>query len=367
MIPLAVRRGTYVLTSTLDGTSANGYLDSEPAAQVQRAFLKLPEALASVGARPESLVSIAISVEDEQIVPHVDALWRAFFGEGGAPARRITRMTLPPGHFANVAAVAVAGANRAAVAPLPGMPPGLAPAGARAGALFVSSAVEGRRADGTFPADAGDEIAQAFDNACALVAAAGGTPDDIVHFWAFAAPGIVASDFTPSWLARFPHDGRRPARKTFLGAPLAGPARVTLQATACIGGGERANFEVPWVRHKDPLPMAARVGDLFMSSGLLPNVPDPDAPNGMGPIPPSLGEQLDQSFASLEALLAAQGAALASVAHFGAVLLDEADLPAVRAAIVARFAADRVPALQWWSLPLASPLQVVQLFATAVV
>jgi enamine deaminase RidA (YjgF/YER057c/UK114 family) len=367
MIPLAVRRGAYVFTSTLDGENENGFMDTEPLAQLEAAFGKLPGALASVGAKPSELVAITIAIADDEYAAVAAELWRSIFGErGGGPAARITTMALPFGHLVHIFGTAIVGASRQSVPPPAGMPDGTFAGAARCGDLCVTSALDGRRADGSYPTAIDDEIAQAFDNVAACVIAAGGTSDDLLHYWAFAAPGIVAGDFTQSWLARFPLAGQRPARKTFLNAPLIGPARVVLQATALIGGGARSNYEVPWVRHKDPLPMAARIGDLFMSSGLLPNVPDPEAATGIGPIPPTLEEQLVQSIATLAALLAERGGHLSDVACIGAVLKDYTDLPRVNAFLCERFGTERMPAVQLWSLPLAVPEQVVQLFATAV-
>lgn len=344
MIPPAARRGDYAFTSTLD------------------AFDQLLPALASVGLGLDDIVQVNISVADAEQRAGINAPWRALFGKPESwPALRMTQMTMPPGVPMQIQATAVAaGGGRKAI-----LAAGVG--GSRVGDLFVTSSVSGRKADGSLPTELKDEIAQALDNVCALVKDAGGSPDDLLHFWAFAVDGVVATDFTPSWLARFPTDGNRPARKTFLRATLSGPERVTFQATAKIGGGKRANQEVPWVKHSDPLPMAARIGNLLMTSGILGNKPDANAPNGLGPLDPTIGGQLDDTFANLDALLVAQNAKMTDVVHFGAILPNYADLGTLQHAITSRFPPDRTPALQLWNMPLAAANQKLQLFATAVI
>ena len=344
MIPPAVRRNEYVFTSTLDGAAAGGELDSRTEVQLQRAFEKLPAALASAGAMLDEVVQVGVYLAEWQAAPLIDGPWRALFGDDGdAPARRITQMFMPPGHRAQIQATAAAGKR-----------------------LFVTPSVDGRDADGTLPADAGDEIDRALGKVCDLVAAAGGTTGDLLHFWAFAADGVVAGDFTPSWLRRFPNAGDRPARKTFLRAPLRGDERITLQATALIGAGRRSNHEVPGVRHRDPLPMGARLGNLFMSSGILANASDPNDPEGLGPLGETLADQLRNAFGTLERLLTDQGGSLRNVAHLGALVNQYDYVPALHQAMAERFATADMPALQLWSLPMASPQQMIQLFATAV-
>jgi enamine deaminase RidA (YjgF/YER057c/UK114 family) len=344
MIPPAARRGDYAFTSTLD------------------AFDQLLPALASVDLGLADIVQVNISVADAEQRAGINPTWRALFGQPESwPALRMTQMTMPPGVPMQIQATAVAaGGGRKAI-----LAAGVG--GSRVGDLFVTSSVSGRSADGTLPTELKDEIAQALDNVCALVKDAGGSPDDLLHFWAFAIDGVVATDFTPSWLARFPTDGDRPARKTFLRAALSGPERVTFQATAKIGGGKRTNHEVPWVKHNDPLPMGARIGNLFMTSGVLGNPPDASAANGLGPLAPTIAGQLADTFANLDALLVAQNAKMTDVVLIGAILPNYADLGTLQQAITSRFPSDRTPALQLWNMPLAAANQKIQLFATAVI
>jgi enamine deaminase RidA (YjgF/YER057c/UK114 family) len=342
MIPSAVRRGAYAFTSTLGG------------------FDELVPALASVELTLDDVVQVGITVADAEYRSELGGPWRSLFGTSADawPALRVTQMAMPPGIPIALQATAVAAEGRTSVA-LPGGN------GARVGDLFVTASVNGRSRDGSLPENVQFEIAQALENVCALCTEAGGSSNDLLHFWAFATEGIVANDFTPSWIERFPRDGDRPARKTFLRAQLPGPERVTFIATARINGGRRVNQEVPWVQHSDPLPMAARIGNLFMTSGIIANPHDPNAPNGLGPLAETAAGQARDSFVNLEHLLRAQNGTLANVAQLGAVLPDYADLAMLEEAIAERFPAGALPALQIWSMPMASPAQRLQLFATA--
>jgi len=346
MIPAAVRRQRFVFTSTLDGADAQGTFDPRAEVQVRRAFERLRNALTEQGAGRSDVAGLSAHVADWSLRALVEAETRASFD--ATPGLRVTPMPLPDGALVHVQAVAhVAAAD-----------------GER---LFMTPAVGAHRSAGALPAAVQDEIASALEGVCERVTAAGGSPDDLVHFWAFAREGVVAGDFTPSWLARFPRAGDRPARKTWLRLPLPfGDERVVFQATALIGAGRRSNYEVFGVRHNDPLPLGARVGALFMSSGVLSSDPHPTDPAGLGPIPPSLGAQLTNAFAALERLMRDQGGTFDNVALLGALLAERADMPALQAEIAARWPAERRPALQLWPLPPTNPQQKVQLFASAV-
>jgi enamine deaminase RidA (YjgF/YER057c/UK114 family) len=320
-----------VFTSTIDGTD------------VPEAFSQLQTALAEQGAGPNGIVGMSAHVADWSLHESVVAAARA--ASIDITHLRVTPMPLPSGSLVHLQAVASTSAT----------------------GVFMTGAVGARRRNGVLPADVRDEIASALDEVCEQVSAAGGSPDDLVHFWAFAREGIVADDFTPSWLARFPTEGNRPARKTWMRLPLAfGDERIVFQATAVIGGGRRSNYEVFGVRHREPLPLGARVGPLFMSSGIPGTTPHESDPAGIGPFPATLGEQIDNAFAALDRMMHDQGGTLDNVALLGTILADAADLPALHAAIAARWPVDRRPALQIWPFPPTNVQQRVQLFASAV-
>jgi enamine deaminase RidA (YjgF/YER057c/UK114 family) len=346
MLPDAARRGHYVFSSTLDGADMLGVLDPRADVQIRLALERLRRVLEEQGAAATDVVGLSAHVADWSLREPVLAAVRKIF-ESDAFVRVIP-MPLPPGTLVEVQAIACVGS-------------------AEGGRAFMTSAIGARRRNGALPADVRDEIASALEEVCERVTAAGGSPDELVHVWAFAREGIGAEDFTPSWLARFPNEGDRPARKTWM--RLAGPfgdERVVFQATAVIGGGPRSNYEVFGVRHREPLPLGTRVGPLFMSSGIPSNAPHESDPAGLGPIPGTLQEHFDNAFASLTRLMRDQNGTLENVGLLGALLGDPADLPALRSEILGRWPADRLPALQLWSLPPTNPQQRVQLFASAV-
>jgi enamine deaminase RidA (YjgF/YER057c/UK114 family) len=66
------------------------------------------------------------------------------------------------------------------------------------------------------------------------------------------------------YLEAWPEGQYQAARKTFR-YPMGGQIQIQ-----CIGriGGTRANHEIPGHGHHDPIPMGARIGDLYASSGV---------------------------------------------------------------------------------------------------
>jgi enamine deaminase RidA (YjgF/YER057c/UK114 family) len=328
-IPSAVRRRGLVFTSTLDG------------AEVSVAFERLRRTLDEHGATPAQVVGMSAHLADWSQHDAVLAAARAAaIPTGGL---RVTPMPLPDGVAVQLQALACADATD--------------------GRPFMTAAVGAK----TLGGEVRDEIAGALDAVCARVVEAGGSPDDLVHLWTFARSGIVADDFTPSWVARFPTFGDRPARKTWmrLERPF-GAERIVFQATAMIGGRKRSNYEVFGVRHQEPLPLGARVGALFMSSGIPGTDPHATDEGGIGPFPPTLERQCANAFTALESMMRDAGGTLDNVALLGAILTDPADLQGLHREIADRWGPERRPALQLWSLPPTNPNQRIQLFASAV-
>ena len=364
--PLAARRGDYVYTSTLTGVAADGTLAPDAATQLREAFAKIPVALATVGARIGDVVSIGVAITDHAIRAQVDEPYLALFPDPRTrPARRTTCSALPAGQLVQVTASAVVGGARQTF-DVPGLVlEGSVPSVSRAGNILVSSTLDGRDpATGQLVPGSADQIVRAYQNAKLAIEAAGGTTDDIVHFWVFLKVELDIDTLVEKWLEVFPNDGDRPARKTFLDADMPGEDLVHIQFTAVLGG-ERTNFEVPGVHHRDPIPMGARVGNIFMTSGVFGIAPDMSATTQMPP-PPGLEPQLHHAFTNLNTMLAEQGGSLANVAHIGVLAKHEADYPAILDAIGQRFAPGSAPAVHFWGMGMPSPTFLVQLYATAV-
>jgi 2-iminobutanoate/2-iminopropanoate deaminase len=364
--PPAVRRGNYVFTSSLNGAAADGSLDPSGDVQMRRAWAKLPEALASVGATLDEVVEVGVHIADHNLRPFISPGWLELFtDENSRPARRTTAMRLPPGELCSLTARAVVGGKRRNVH-VPGVPhKDPLPGGAIVGNLLVSSALNGQVPNGKVREGVSAQIDQAYINAKTLLDQAGASVDDVLHFWVFMKEELDIDTLVEKWCGVFPTDGDRPARKSFLRADIQGDQQVHMQLTALLGG-KRSNFEVAGVHHRDPIPMGARIGDLFMSSGVAGIRPDPNEHTPGGKPADGLPAQLTYAFANVETMMIENGGTLEDVAHLGILIKDYADRQAILDAIVREFPVDRLPAVHFWGMPVPSETMRLQLYATAV-
>jgi len=365
--PPAVRRGNYVFTSTLNGAATDGTLDPNGEVQMRRAWAKLPEALATVGATLDEVVEVGVYIADHALRPHISLGWLELFtDENSRPARRTTAMRMPPGELCSITARAVVGGKRRNVH-VPGVPhKDPLPGGAIVGNLLVSSALNGQEPHGKVRDGVSAQIDQAYINGKTLLEQAGASWDDVLHFWVFMKEELDIDTLVEKWLGVFPKDGDRPARKSFLQADIQGDQQVHMQLTALLNSGKRSNYEVAGVHHRDPIPMGSRIGDLFMSSGVFGIRPDPQDHTPGGKPAEGLPAQLTYAFANVETMMIENGGTLEDVAHLGILVKDYADRQAILEAIVREFPVDRLPAVHFWGMSVPSPIARLQLYATAV-
>ena len=80
------------------------------------------------------------------------------------------------------------------------------------GPLLESGSISGvDRASGVLPEDAATQVANLFDNAAAVLAAAGGSLDDVAMFaTVYVRTKDVRSELNPVWEKHFPDPGRGP-------------------------------------------------------------------------------------------------------------------------------------------------------------
>lgn len=109
----------------------------------------------------------------------------------------------------------------------------------------------------------------------------------------------------PPWLDLFPDEADRPARKT-THVPLAEGVHVELEAVG-VRGATRQPVEIEGVRHKDPLPMGARLGRYVFSSVIVPDVPGGGQAEGV--------EAIAQCYRNTAAFMAAAGGSLGDVSN----------------------------------------------------
>lgn len=101
------------------------------------------------------------------------------------------------------------------------------------GGLLVTGGISGVDPEtGEMPKDVADEVAQAFANLRAVLAAAECTPDDVAKITVFTTDRSIREYVNREWVAMFPDPGSRPARHT-LTQQLAG-MRVQLDCLAVL-------------------------------------------------------------------------------------------------------------------------------------
>ena len=109
------------------------------------------------------------------------------------------------------------------------------PAASLVGNILATGGVHGMdRKTGSIPADAATQVANAFDNLNAILAAAGASSDDLVKITVFVKGSEVRELVNQHWLALFPDEHSRPARHT-LNYDLNSPQVVQLEALAVLG------------------------------------------------------------------------------------------------------------------------------------
>lgn len=108
------------------------------------------------------------------------------------------------------------------------------PLGARVGPLLCSSAIAGKNpADGQLPADGAVQVANAFANMKALLAAGGASLADVVRLSVTLSDDALREAVNAHWLACFPDPDDRPARHIGV-QPLQHGMAVQLELIAVI-------------------------------------------------------------------------------------------------------------------------------------
>jgi len=87
------------------------------------------------------------------------------------------------------------------------------------GGHLYSGGVVGRdRATGEIPADAAEQARLMFANVADILAAAGGSLDDVAKVDVVVAESADRTVLNDEWVRRFPDPQQRPARKTDIGS-----------------------------------------------------------------------------------------------------------------------------------------------------
>ena len=109
------------------------------------------------------------------------------------------------------------------------------PAASRVGPLLQTGVLTGKDpADGTMPAGLDAQLANVFTHVRAVMAAAGGSTDDIVKMTFHLVDYRDRDALNREWTAMFPDAATMPARQV-LAATLDGGAKVYAELTAWLG------------------------------------------------------------------------------------------------------------------------------------
>jgi 2-iminobutanoate/2-iminopropanoate deaminase len=112
------------------------------------------------------------------------------------------------------------------------------PSASRRGPLVASGAISGADpATGKVPADFDEQCRLMFENVRRVMAAAGGSPDDIVKMTVWIRDRSLRETMNRHWVAMFPDPASRPARHTQTSHDLAPPMQVQCDVLAVLEEG----------------------------------------------------------------------------------------------------------------------------------
>jgi 2-iminobutanoate/2-iminopropanoate deaminase len=110
------------------------------------------------------------------------------------------------------------------------------PSASRKGPFVASGAISGADPDtGVVPPDLDLQCRFMFENVRKVIAAAGGTPDDIIKMTVWITDRGLRETLNRHWIAMFPDPHSRPARHTVTSRDLAPPMQVQCDLLAVVG------------------------------------------------------------------------------------------------------------------------------------
>jgi 2-iminobutanoate/2-iminopropanoate deaminase len=304
----------------------SGILPEDPEKQFTLAFSNLIELVEAAGASKDAIALVTVYIPGGEYRRYINAPWLATFpDEGDRPARKTNHVRLPSEVFVQLQAVALAGARRTPIEI-----PGLGhrdplPMGCRVGDMVFSSVIgpedpaDGKRVEGPTA-----QIERCFDNVALFMAQAGGSLNNVAHMWVFLGDFGYQASMVDAWVRAWPNDGQRPSRKTLRYA-LGGETLMQVQVTGVLGSA-LANYEIPGLRHHDPIPMGTRIGKVFYSSGI-----SAGDPNGDGlTVVDGLTAQIAQCEANVQAMMESEGGSMDDILLATVLIQDSGVIPAVQ-------------------------------------
>jgi 2-iminobutanoate/2-iminopropanoate deaminase len=112
------------------------------------------------------------------------------------------------------------------------------PSASRRGPFVISGAISGTDpATGKVPEDLDQQCRLMFENVRRVIAAAGGTPDDIVKMTVWITDRSLREIMNRHWVAMFPDPASRPARHTLTSRDFSPPMQIQCDLMAVLDEG----------------------------------------------------------------------------------------------------------------------------------
>jgi 2-iminobutanoate/2-iminopropanoate deaminase len=112
------------------------------------------------------------------------------------------------------------------------------PSASRCGPFVVSGAISGTDPEtGKVPADLDEQCRLMFENVRRVMAAAGGSPDDIVKMTVWITDRSLREIMNRHWVVMFPDPQSRPARHTLTSRDFTAPMQIQCDLMAVISEG----------------------------------------------------------------------------------------------------------------------------------
>lgn len=193
--------------------------------------------------------------------------------------------------------------------------------------MKVGNVVQASRIIGTDPetGELGEGIERqlelAYRNMQSLVERAGGTIDNIAQVSFFLKRPEDRQAINKPWVAMFPDEQDRPTYK-FMVSDLPGDRLLQMEMFAVLGE-RREVLNIPGVAHTNPIPMGVKIGNMVLSSRILPYDPETGRP-GEG-----LERQTELVFRNMQTLLEVARARPANISQARVFIVDRSHLPKV--------------------------------------
>ncbi|HEY3118898.1 MAG TPA: heme-binding protein [Chloroflexota bacterium] len=325
--PDLVQVGNLFFTSGIRGVDlATGKLAESPDEQFTLAWRNLRSLVEGAGLSLDNVGLVTNFLDSQEYRAYINPGWLELWPNDNRPARKTTSYPLPAGEAVELQAYGVVGSRRDII-----QVEGLAhrdplPNGVRIGDYVFSSVLvpqDLRTAKTVEGPEA--QTDQCFDNMRVFMEKAGGGIQDVVLQWVYLNDFNYQKYMVDVYLKAWPIGGYQAARKTFR-YPMNG--QIQIQVIGRIGGA-RSNHEIEGHGHHDPIPMGAKIGDLFASSGV-------------SGVDPSSGDRLTSAegveaqskfgLGNIEGLVKAGGGTLDNIGHMTLLVQDYAELPVIDAA-----------------------------------